>query len=115
MEILDRVASGNIIEGDFVRLQDVGWTMTEASLCGLGQTAASALLSAMKLWPELFAVGQTSKMDDAAAEAKIKKAKDDMPVVKKPVINKPKVTRVKPKLAKTTTATKNKKSTVKKK
>jgi NADH-quinone oxidoreductase subunit F len=55
MEILDRVAAGKVIEGDFVRLQDVGWTMTEASLCGLGQTAASAVLSAMKLWPELFA------------------------------------------------------------
>jgi NADH-quinone oxidoreductase subunit F len=54
MEILDRVAAGNVIEGDFDRLQDVGWTMTEASLCGLGQTAASAVLSAMKLWPELF-------------------------------------------------------------
>jgi hypothetical protein len=24
-------------------------------LCGLGQTAASAVLSAMKRWPELFA------------------------------------------------------------
>jgi NADH-quinone oxidoreductase subunit F len=53
-EILDRVASGKIVEGDFVRLQDVGWTMTDASLCGLGQTAASAVLSAMKLWPEMF-------------------------------------------------------------
>jgi NADH-quinone oxidoreductase subunit F len=28
--------------------------MSEASLCGLGQTAASAVLSAMKLWPEMF-------------------------------------------------------------
>jgi NADH-quinone oxidoreductase subunit F len=53
-EILDRVASGKVVDGDFVRLQDVGWTMTDASLCGLGQTAASAVLSAMKLWPELF-------------------------------------------------------------
>jgi len=56
MEILDRVAAGNTLEGDFIRLQDVGWTMTEASLCGLGQTAASAVLSAMKLWPEMFQV-----------------------------------------------------------
>jgi NADH-quinone oxidoreductase subunit F len=55
-EILDRVASSKVVEGDFVRLQDVGWTMTDASLCGLGQTAASAVLSAMKLWPELFEV-----------------------------------------------------------
>ena len=53
-EILDRIADGKTHEGDFVRLQDVGWTMTDASLCGLGQTAASAVLSAMKLWPELF-------------------------------------------------------------
>lgn len=54
MEILDRVATGKPLEGDLIRLQDVGWTMTDASLCGLGQTAASAVLSAMKLWPELF-------------------------------------------------------------
>ena len=53
-EILNRIADGKLQEGDFVRLQDVGWTMTDASLCGLGQTAASAVLSAMKLWPELF-------------------------------------------------------------
>jgi NADH-quinone oxidoreductase subunit F len=58
MEILDRVAAGNVLEGDSARLQDVGWTMTEASLCGLGQTAASAVLSAIKLWPELFQVGR---------------------------------------------------------
>ena len=58
MEILDRIAAGNIIEGDLIRLEDVGWTMTDASLCGLGQTAASAVLSAIKLWPELFSHGQ---------------------------------------------------------
>ena len=54
MEILERVASRKVLPGDFSRLQDVGWTMTDASLCGLGQTAAGAVLSAMKLWPELF-------------------------------------------------------------
>ncbi len=63
MEILDRIMDGNILDGDFARLQDVGWTMTEASLCGLGQTAASAVLSAMKLWPELFVDGQKSKVE----------------------------------------------------
>jgi NADH-quinone oxidoreductase subunit F len=55
MEILDRIAAGRVLEGDLIRLQDVGWTMTDASLCGLGQTAASAVLSAIKLWPEKFA------------------------------------------------------------
>lgn len=54
MEILDRIAAGHMLEGDLERLQDVGWTMTDASLCGLGQTAASAVLSAMKQFPELF-------------------------------------------------------------
>jgi len=53
-EILDRISQGHVIEGDLIRLQDVGWTMTDASLCGLGQTAASAVLSAIKLWPEMF-------------------------------------------------------------
>jgi NADH-quinone oxidoreductase subunit F len=63
MEILDRLAIGSLIDGDFDRLQDVGWTMTESSLCGLGQTAAGAVLSAMKVFPELFADGQTSKAE----------------------------------------------------
>lgn len=53
-EILDRIASSQPISGDWDRLHDIGWTMTDASLCGLGQTAASAVLSAMKLWPELL-------------------------------------------------------------
>src|SRR5687767_6622935 len=61
-EILDRIAVGNVLEGDLIRLQDVGWTMTDASLCGLGQTAASAVLSAIKLWPEKF---QGSMINDA--------------------------------------------------
>jgi NADH-quinone oxidoreductase subunit F len=53
-EILDRISHGQALEGDLIRLQDVGWTMTDASLCGLGQTAASAVLSAIRLWPEMF-------------------------------------------------------------
>ena len=56
MEILDRISEGTVLKGDLIRLQDVGWTMTDASLCGLGQTAASAVLSAIKLWPEKFNV-----------------------------------------------------------
>jgi NADH-quinone oxidoreductase subunit F len=51
MEILERTP----IAGDTVRLQDIGWTMTEASLCGLGQTAASAILSAIQKLPAMFA------------------------------------------------------------
>ena len=53
-EVLQRVAVGKPLPGDAERLADAGWTMSDASLCGLGQTAASAVLSAMQLWPELF-------------------------------------------------------------
>jgi NADH-quinone oxidoreductase subunit F len=52
MEILDRL--DHPLPGDCDRLRDIGLTMTEASLCGLGQTAAAAVLSAIKKWPELF-------------------------------------------------------------
>jgi hypothetical protein len=70
MEILSRVASGKALPDDVIRLQDVGWTMTDASLCGLGQTAGSAVLSAIKLWPELFQPGQLA---DSSMSAKVEK------------------------------------------
>ena len=63
MEILDRLAAGNLLEGDSARLQDIGCTMTESSLCGLGQTAAGAVLSAMKVFPEIFANSRRSKVE----------------------------------------------------
>jgi NADH-quinone oxidoreductase subunit F len=53
-EILDRAAAGLAVAGDRERLSDIGGTMIDASLCGLGQTAATAVLSAVKLWPEMF-------------------------------------------------------------
>ena len=53
-EIVQRSAAGHPLAGDRERLSDVGATMIDASLCGLGQTAATAVLSAMKLWPEMF-------------------------------------------------------------
>jgi len=53
-EILDRIAAGLVQTGDPERLADIGSTMIDTSLCGLGQTAPMALLSAKKLWPELF-------------------------------------------------------------
>ena len=52
-EILKRVAEGEIRPTDRVMLEDIGFAMTETSLCGLGQTAASAVLSALEHWPEL--------------------------------------------------------------
>jgi len=54
-EILDRILRNQTLPGDLQRLEDVGATMTDASLCGLGQTASLAVLSAAQLWPEIFA------------------------------------------------------------
>jgi NADH-quinone oxidoreductase subunit F len=54
LEALERIAAGEALPGDLERLQDVGWTMTDASICGLGQTAALATLSAIQHWPGVF-------------------------------------------------------------
>jgi NADH-quinone oxidoreductase subunit F len=54
MEILDRVVMHSTQQGDFIALLDIGATMTEASICGLGQTASAAVMSALNLWPELI-------------------------------------------------------------
>ncbi|MEW5987061.1 MAG: NAD(P)H-dependent oxidoreductase subunit E [Chloroflexota bacterium] len=52
-EILQRIAGGRARNTDKNTLLDVGFTMSQTSLCGLGQTAASAVMSAIQLWPEL--------------------------------------------------------------
>lgn len=55
-EILNRLDAPLV--GDADRLCDIGWTMKDASICGLGQTAASAVLSALQRWPGLFVEGE---------------------------------------------------------
>ena len=58
MEILDRIANnGGAKPTDKQALLDLGFTMTETSLCGLGQTAASAVVSAIEIWPDLVEEG----------------------------------------------------------
>jgi len=53
-EIMKRIAAHQALPGDTARLQELIHAMTAASLCGLGQTAGSAILSAIQNWPELF-------------------------------------------------------------
>jgi NADH-quinone oxidoreductase subunit F len=53
-EILRRVAHGRAAPGDAATLAELGQVMTDASICGLGQTAAMAIVSAQKRWPDLF-------------------------------------------------------------
>ena len=56
VEILERLDAPQT--GDAERLQDIGMTMTEASICGLGHTAGIAVMSAIEKFPELFEVGE---------------------------------------------------------
>jgi NADH-quinone oxidoreductase subunit F len=53
-EILQRILEGKTLSGDDERLRRIGKTMTDASICGLGQTASSAVISALDKWPQLF-------------------------------------------------------------
>lgn len=52
VEILERLDAPQT--GDRERLLDVGMTMTEASLCGLGHTAGIAVMSAIEKFPAFF-------------------------------------------------------------
>ncbi|MCI8538664.1 MAG: NADH-quinone oxidoreductase subunit F [Oscillospiraceae bacterium] len=54
--ILDRVAEGTHTETDMEKLKKYADIMTQASLCGLGTSAQSALLTALKKFPEAFAI-----------------------------------------------------------
>ncbi len=55
LEILERIAQSDGVKStDKETLSDIGFTMSETSLCGLGLTASSAIMSAIELWPELF-------------------------------------------------------------
>jgi len=49
LEIVDRLAEGRGRAGDMDLLRDLAGAMTDASICGLGQTASSAVISALAL------------------------------------------------------------------
>ena len=53
---LDKIAAGAHTEEDIKLMEKYADIMSTASMCGLGETAQSALLSAMKRFPEVFAV-----------------------------------------------------------
>ncbi len=65
MEIIDRLAANNSRPGDTLLLRDIGQTMTDASICGLGQTASSAILTALDRFGYDEASGQFTRFDAA--------------------------------------------------
>jgi len=60
-EIMKRIAKRKFKNDDISALEDIIATMTDSSLCGLGQTAGSAIGSAIKKWPSLFSNPETQK------------------------------------------------------
>jgi len=55
MEITERILHhGGPLANDRKDLKEIGLAMTQTSLCGLGQTAGLAVMSAIDRWPELF-------------------------------------------------------------
>ncbi len=48
LQIVTRIAEGKGKEEDLELLEDLGWLTKEASLCGLGQTAANPVLSTLR-------------------------------------------------------------------
>jgi NADH-quinone oxidoreductase subunit F len=61
VEILERMMRGAALPDDLQRLEEVGQTMTDASICGLGQTASMAVLSALHRNPALLSAPATVK------------------------------------------------------
>lgn len=55
LEIMAKVVQGEHNTADVEALRDVIFTMTNASLCGLGMTAGTAIRSALEKFPRLFA------------------------------------------------------------
>lgn len=53
-EILQRAAGNFLNPDDVSKLVDTAWTHPQQSICGLGQTAANPILSAINHWPQLF-------------------------------------------------------------
>ncbi len=52
--ILTRITQGKGTEGDLELLDDAGWLVKEASLCGLGQTAANPVLSTLRYFRDEY-------------------------------------------------------------
>ena len=54
LEILDRICAGKGEEGDIERLIELGETIKDTALCGLGQTAPNPVLSTIRYFREEF-------------------------------------------------------------
>jgi len=54
LEIVNRICEGRGEEGDLARLEELGRTIRETSLCGLGQTAPNPVLSTIRYFRDEY-------------------------------------------------------------
>jgi NADH-quinone oxidoreductase subunit F len=54
LKIMENILEGHSNPIDIDKLKEIGTNMTQASFCGLGQTAAIAIRSALDKWPGIF-------------------------------------------------------------
>ncbi|MCW7999957.1 hypothetical protein CFK35_19025 [Clostridium sp. cpc1] len=54
LEILERITNGEGVPEDIDRLESLSQTITEASLCGLGKTAANPVISTLKYFRDEY-------------------------------------------------------------
>lgn len=52
--IVDKISAGKGEPGDLELLEDLGWLVKEASMCGLGQTAANPVLSTLRYFKDEY-------------------------------------------------------------
>jgi NADH:ubiquinone oxidoreductase subunit F (NADH-binding) len=53
---MEKVVNKQATKADMTALEDVGFTMAETSICGVGHMASTAILSAWRKCPEVFEV-----------------------------------------------------------
>ena len=61
LEIMEKVVNGDVKKSDLVALEDVGFAMEETSICGVGQMASTAILSAWSKCPDVFSIDGEDK------------------------------------------------------
>ncbi len=54
LETLDKICNGNGEEGDLVFLEELGYAIKDASMCGLGQTLPNPVLSTLKYFKDEY-------------------------------------------------------------
>ena len=57
LELIEGLVAGRAGPAEMQTLEDVGFAMSQASICGLGMTASTAILSAFRRWPTLASNG----------------------------------------------------------